>query len=591
VGATRTEPSWLRRLLWGVVIAIGGALVLIVLAETALRVVDYGVDPASFRRTHDDAGVRILRDNPGVTAPYVSRAEIRPPGPFRVPDTKAGQVFRILLLGGSAASGQPAPAFSIARVLEEMLGAAYPELQFEIINAAMPGVNSHVLRGIAEDWVTWQPDVLVVYCGHNEVAGPYGPGATWAPWARSEVALRAVDTWFRSRMGQWHARQGWSWTSGVGEASAQEISLDDPRLLDVRERFVENLRQIARAGQTVGATTLVCTPLANQRDWAPFRSGHRAGLPESTAAEWRRVMAQAEKQADAGEWARAEELYRQALALDDHPADLSFRLARVLSAQGRLDEAKTWYRQAMDRDLLRLRADSRLNQAIRELVAPGLDVVDTASAAALISREEVLGDDLLLDHVHLTWPGSVKVATELYRRVSEELLRRALIPRAAGNGLAENELRRRLAYNDQAKREMLEQLVQQYQLPPLALMPDQAARRQALAQRLVVLHESLEQEDQRRELMQQYQAALVLDPQDWIIRRDFARFLLTQDQPEPALEHLQRVMRWIDDDLPTLRALKDAQQRLGQLAEASSTDTRLRQLEPRRPRSNPAPAR
>ena len=49
------------------------------------------------------------------------------------------------------------------------------ELTFEVINAAVTSMNSHVARRIAKDCAAHDPDVFIIFMGNNEVVGPYGP--------------------------------------------------------------------------------------------------------------------------------------------------------------------------------------------------------------------------------------------------------------------------------------------------------------------------------------------------------------------------------------------------------------------------------
>src|SRR5204862_6531777 len=97
--------------------------------------------------------------------------------PFFVPDAKASNTIRIFVLGESAALGTPNPAFGFARILGVMLRAEYPDRHFEILNAAMRGINSHVILPIAKDCARREPDLFIVYMGNNELVGLHGVSA------------------------------------------------------------------------------------------------------------------------------------------------------------------------------------------------------------------------------------------------------------------------------------------------------------------------------------------------------------------------------------------------------------------------------
>ena len=83
--------------------------------------------------------------------------------PFVFPLEKARNGYRIFILGGSAAQGTPDGAYGFGRMLEVMLRKTYPEVGFEVINVAMPAINSHVVYQIAHNCLEYDPDLFVVY--------------------------------------------------------------------------------------------------------------------------------------------------------------------------------------------------------------------------------------------------------------------------------------------------------------------------------------------------------------------------------------------------------------------------------------------
>jgi hypothetical protein len=295
---------------------VGAITLLLGVGETALHFAGYGYSPHFARRARLSNGETIWRENRWCTAPYFSPALVRRPVPFRLPAKKAPGTYRIFVLGSSAAMGDPESSFSFARVLETMLHRAYPQRRFEIVNAAITATNSHIVRGIAEDCAALEPDLFIVYEGHNEVIGPFGPSAVFAPFLRSEAASRTV-VWIKgTRIGQLLGAAGRAFKGGQGPPAEwggmqmflkQQIAADDPRLESVRAHFRANLLAIAAAGRGAGATTLFCTVLTNQRDFAPFLSQHRPGLTPAALANWQEHFAAAEQASRARDFPAAEQ--------------------------------------------------------------------------------------------------------------------------------------------------------------------------------------------------------------------------------------------------------------------------------------------
>ena len=96
------------------------------------------------------------------------------PHPILITVPKRENTLRAFVLGGSAAMGTSKPAYGFTRILELMLQDKFPDQEVEVINAAMRGINSHILVPIARQCAQLQPDLMIVYSGNNEHTGRYG---------------------------------------------------------------------------------------------------------------------------------------------------------------------------------------------------------------------------------------------------------------------------------------------------------------------------------------------------------------------------------------------------------------------------------
>ena len=126
----------------------------------------------------------------------------RAPEPTRLATPKKPGVYRIFVIGGSAAMGFPEPAFSFARILETLLETRLPNTEFEVVNSAMTAINSHVALPIVRHSSAYEPDAFLIYLGNNEVVGPYGPGTVFDAGARNVHLLRAAIRLRATRTGQ-----------------------------------------------------------------------------------------------------------------------------------------------------------------------------------------------------------------------------------------------------------------------------------------------------------------------------------------------------------------------------------------------------
>jgi tetratricopeptide (TPR) repeat protein len=585
-----------RKLFYSSLLA-GGTLVLLLGGlEAGLRLAGFGHSAHFFRRENLPGGETVWRENRWCTAPFFSEALVRRPQAVRLAAKKAAGTYRVFVLGDSAAMGDPEPAFSIGRMLEAMLRTAYPAVRFEVVNAAITAINSHVVRGIAADCARLEPDLFIVYMGNNEVIGPFGPSGVFAPFLRSEAAIRSLVWLKTTRTAQWLGgigRRGepaeWG---GMEMFLKQQVAADDPRLDAVRAHFRDNLQVIAATGRRAGATTLFCTVLVNQRDFAPFLSRHRPDLTAAQLTEWEALLATAAKAQQAGDLPAAEAACRAAEKLDDQDAGLAFRLGRLELQAGHDVVARDLLQRALDLDTLRFRTDSRLNNVIREFgqpAQPRLEVVDLAATLAARSPHGIAGDELLYEHVHLTFRGAYEAAVELFPRIGADLVRRGLVPATVPVPFDPAEARVRLGFNTYEQAMIGQELLSRFRRPPFSGQADAASRRLAWERRAEQAGQLLARPDATPALVELARRALDLSPDDWLLARNTGAMFVARGDPAAALPLLERADRWIDDDVDTLVALGRARQAAGQTKEAEISFARARRLEPRYP-GLPGPA-
>jgi tetratricopeptide (TPR) repeat protein len=587
--------SFPRLLLFAALLTSATLLLFLGGLELALRSVGYGYSPHFARSVTLPGGEKIWRENRWVTAPYFSPSLVRRPVPFRLPGKKAPGTYRIFVLGSSAAMGDPEPSFSISRTLEKMLRATYPAKNFEVINAGITAINSHLVRGIAEDCAQLEPDLFIVYEGNNEVIGPFGPVGVFTPFFRTEAIVR-VAVWLKgTRTGQLVGaavrkfRQGnkapvdWG---GMQMFLQQQIAVNDPRLDAVRALFRANLLAIADAAHAAGAHTLLCTVATNQRDFAPFLSEHRSDLKAADLARWQAAFNAAEKSARSGDLVAAESSYRAALAIDSTHAELVFQLGRLLLQTGRITEAQTLLQRALDLDTLRFRTDSSLNQVIRSLASSsnhGLEVVDLATALAARSTGGLIGDELLYEHVHPTLRGSYEIASELLPHVIAQLAQRGGTSGAPGAPLDYGEIRMRLGFTTHEQAMIALELLNRFKSPPFNTQADHASRLANWQRRADTASALLARPDALPALREIYQRALATSPGDWILARNAGAMFVARHSPAEAVTLLEQAKAEIDDDVDTLVALGWAQRALGHVTESASAFAQVRLLEPRYP--------
>jgi hypothetical protein len=145
----------------------------------------------------------MLRANPAFGAAYVGETQARMPRPLKIRGQKESGTLRVLVLGESAALGDPEPGLGMPRFLQAQLEARFPGRKVEVLNAAITALNSHALRRIAADSVRLGADAWVLYPGNNEVHGPFGPASNPLGKAPSLAVVRAGLLLRSTAIGQW----------------------------------------------------------------------------------------------------------------------------------------------------------------------------------------------------------------------------------------------------------------------------------------------------------------------------------------------------------------------------------------------------
>src|ERR1035438_5025937 len=279
---TLRSGRWLRWLSISAA-AILVPVLLLAVAEVVLRICGVGT-PTGAMRPCTDQGRPAYCDNQFFAAPFFPPGIYRTPRPYVIPATKAPGTYRIFVLGKSVAWGDPDPTYGFGRYLEVMLRERFPLIKFEVVNASITAINSHVLLPMVKDLAQYQPDLFVIFTGNTEVVGPFGPGTVLTPWDLSLPAIRARIALNSTRLGQLAAKAAGGGRNNAAEWRGMEMFLErqmraeSPQMRPVYENFAANLRDIDAVARRSGSQVLISTVATNLKDCAPFASLHREGI-------------------------------------------------------------------------------------------------------------------------------------------------------------------------------------------------------------------------------------------------------------------------------------------------------------------------
>ena len=524
-------------------------LALLLLAEGALRLCGYGYATAFFLPAQID-GRPCYVENPRFGWRFFGPAAARTPQPIVLSAVKPAGSRRIFVFGESAAMGDPEPAYGFARQLERLLQARHPETSFQVVNVAMTAINSHVIREIARDCAPRGGDCWLVLAGNNEVVGPFGAGTVFGRQVPNLSFIRAALALKRTRLGQlldhWFSGHPAGEWEGMRMFLGRQVPRTDPRLARVYEHFAKNLSAIFDLGRGAGARVIAATVPVNLEATPPFASLHRPGLGGASLRDWERLFDLGRQAEAKGRPQEALAAYQQAARLDGEFADLIFRRAGCELAAGQAAASRADFLLARDLDTLRFRADSRLNQTVRQTVAGrGVKLVDAEAEFARLSTNGVPGDAAFLDHVHFTFKGNYWLAALFAGALEGDLFPAPEAPKPGDPSgpapplLSEGEVARRLAFTDFDRRRLLEEMRVRFRQPPFVSQGNSPERDEALRQALA------RPAARPAELTAEYRAAIALAPKDWVLHANLGALLEAAADPAGAAAEWREVARLV----------------------------------------------
>jgi tetratricopeptide (TPR) repeat protein len=542
---SQAAPSRGKRL-WLVRAGLATLVPLLVLVglEGGMRLCGWGY-PTAFclRASANSARPTVYTENRKFLWQFYSPNTNLRPNPFAVVADKPPGTRRIVVLGESAAAGTPNPAYNFGRILERMLDS--PTSRVEVINAAMNGVNSHILLPVARDCLRLKPDLFLIYMGNNEMVGLYAPGPHSGRLTGHLNLLHAYQ-WLRAtRVGQCLAplfqrlepESASTQEQDAAFFAEHRVARDDPRRAAVYNNFRVNLAGICAAAQQVGAKVVLMTVAVNLKDSPPFGSLHRDGLSPADLEHWETEYA-AGSRVEAVQPAQALEHFAAAAKLDDHYAELHYRLARCYQALEQGSKAGAEFSLARDWDALPFRADSKLNQLIREQAADTNAAIKNQKSKIknlplLVDTERLMAeasggvprDNFFSDHAHPNFSGDYLLAKAVLPEV-----RRAFGDLGNDQSLLTSaptveECAARLAYTRVDESKSAVQMAQTRGLPPFTSQLEHAQRQRELEQRIAERYGNLGQKDLATAIAT-YQHALRQRPDDVRLYFNFGQLLL-----------------------------------------------------------------
>ncbi|HLP16569.1 MAG TPA: tetratricopeptide repeat protein [Bacteroidota bacterium] len=388
-------------------------IVLFFVIELCLRIFHYGPNLDLFIREQIH-GVSYYTMNPDIKHRYFSQVDFTPttsPEYFTI--VKKPGTYRIFCLGASTTVGYPYwynAAFS--SFLRERLRVQFPKKDFEIINLGITATNSYSVADIARDVVNYEPDLLIVYDGHNEYYGALGVASTesvgsmrWISLLYLRVNHVKTFTLFRSAIGAVTslftspAPQESRGTMMERLARGNYIPYGSEQYNDGVRIFERNLDDLISICADRGVPLILSSQVSNLRAQFPFVSGRDP--VDQGGRNFRALYDEGRRLLASGQADSAVTIFNELLRMDSLRADIHFSLGQCYERLHRPSDASTEFIRARDDDQLRFRASTDINAAIRAHAAGGKNIfVDIEQAFKENSPDSLIGNNLIIEHLH-----------------------------------------------------------------------------------------------------------------------------------------------------------------------------------------------
>ncbi|MDT0647980.1 hypothetical protein RM545_14880 [Zunongwangia sp. F260] len=394
-------------------IAISFPFLLILVVEVMLRLFGYGENYQLFHKVTSENNTEYYVMNSDISKKYFKNTGFNSDNQSDLfLKSKTEDTYRIFVQGASTVVGFPFyKNGSFPRILKHRLSRTFPEKNIEVINTGITAVNSYTLWDLTDKIIAQNPDLVIIYAGHNEYYGALGAGSSvftgnHPSLVRSYLKLKNLR-FFQLLENTYSKIFASKIDAGykVGEttlmevmAREQQIPFDSEIYHAGVDQFRSNLNIIISKYQDNNIPVLLSTLVSNEKDIPPFISD------DMEEEKFERALGN-----DKGN------IYR----IGEQNAEAAYKLGQYYIDKQK-DSAKKYLQIAKELDLLRFRAPEKINNIITELSEKeGVFLVDAKKLFRDKSQSGFIDNELMTEHVHPNIKGNFLIADAIYNKMEE----------------------------------------------------------------------------------------------------------------------------------------------------------------------------
>jgi lysophospholipase L1-like esterase len=411
-----------KKTLFTFLLALLGVIFLI-LTESVLRIFDVGKQYELIEEVtlNDKPYWRINRDFP---SKYFRKIQDAPE--FRdklVPVNKNPNEKRILVLGESTAFGFPySYNITFPDMLEYMMNTGNPDMGWKVINLSTSAINSYSVTDILKHASVLKPDALIIYMGHNEFYGAFGSasvekGFTSCQLTHLLLKIRELRIYqvLESLLDDSDSRSKSSGPLMARVVRKKLIPYGSSLYLKTRLNFIKNLHRIHSLAADMNIPVFIGTLVSNERGLIPFASDFiDEELNQKSLHNEFMYYVETGDTLGASMWLDDLELW------EPNTSILAYCKAQYYEWTGKPDRAAFYYIKARDLDVLRFRAGSDWNLAIRQFARESnWTCIPVDHAFEEYAAPYRPGNELFHEHVHPNETGYRLMAQTILTQLRE----------------------------------------------------------------------------------------------------------------------------------------------------------------------------
>jgi lysophospholipase L1-like esterase len=341
------------------------------------------------------------------------------------PARKPAGTWRVFIVGESTVAGEPfGKPTSFPTWLQLALQAGDPHQGWNVVNCGGVSYASYRLAPIVEECLTHEPHLIILAIGHNE----FLEERTYAPIRATPSVVRSLYD-FAHRWRAFRAVRGWVNAASAAnavttlpdeittrldyEAGLEAYHRDEAGRAAVIAHYEFNLRRMVRRVQAAGVPLILIRQPSNLSDCPPFKSEYDPRVSAADRARCEGFVAEAHERL-ARDLPGAVKRLESAVQIDPTFARTQYELGKCYETLGRTAQAREAFLAARERDVCPLRMLGEMERILAQVAdETHTPLVDLHELLERQSQSGILGDYLLVDHVHPSIAGHQLIAKRL----------------------------------------------------------------------------------------------------------------------------------------------------------------------------------